>query len=135
MSQMRTPLRAEGHRLLDAAGDQVVMTPDGEPFRHVGEDDAARIAACVNACAGLEDPGEAVAMLVTLARDLYDVWAGGGDLADLHMQIRDAAGLLPWPADACWGCGESLAAEGSVEEGCCANCARVVESPAKAEMR
>lgn len=134
MSQMKMPVRAEGHRLFDAAGSQVIATPDGgSPFRHIGEDDAARIAACVNACAGLEYPISAVETLKMLVRDLYACGAEGGRIDSLWELVENAAGLVDWPTDACWGCGDA----GEGEDGawwdentmCCENCGRTAKPP------
>ncbi len=116
--------------------DKVIRIP--KPGIAVDNDDvppgeglanARRAADCVNACAGLADPRAAVEQLVVLARDLYDLRCGGHSLDCLGQQIEEAAKLLPWPTDRCWGCGADLTAKGAVEEDCCAGCARVVQLP------
>lgn len=134
MSQMKTPLVAESHRLIDARGDQLIAEHDLplRDARHLSEDDAARIAACANACQGLERPEEAVETLKMLVRDLYACGAEGGRIDSLWHLVEDAAALVDWPTDACWGCGD--AGEDGVwwseTTGCCDNCGRTAKPPA-----
>ena len=132
MSQMRMPLRAEGKRLFDAAGSQVIATPDGlSPNWRVDEAAAERIAGCVNACAGLKDPGGAVETLKMLVRDLYACGAEGGRLDSLWELVENAAHLIDWPTDRCWGCGVGGEDGGwwDASTMCCENCGRVAKPP------